>query len=123
MELEQILTGLIAVGCVPLISFAMEKIKEEFEPSPKTTRRISYLVALVIPSIVYGLLALTKMEYEWTAHLMAVIGAWTGSQVLHGETKLKTGKEVKEAKRLDDFHRMPLAGGGGGDMTGEEYGE
>ena len=100
--LHQVLTGLIAVGCAPLIKGLLDRIKEEVEPSPKTTRRLAYLLSVVAPSVVYLLLATLQGVYEWPAHLLAVIGAFTGSQIWHGERELPSGAEVRVGRMLED---------------------
>lgn len=107
--LHQILTALLTVGCAPLIKWIVDQVKEEFNPSPRTTRRLAYLYAAIVPSIVYGLLAVIQGLYEWPAHLLAVIGAFTGATFIHGEQDLPNGAQVAAARRLDAIMAVPTA--------------
>lgn len=103
--LHQLLTALLTVGCAPLITWLMDQLKQEFTPSPKTARRLTLLLSVVAPSIVYGLLAAIQGLYEWPAHLLAIVGAFTGSTMIHGEKTLPTGAE----QRVDELLAVPDA--------------
>ena len=68
-------------------------------PSPKTKRRLTYLVSLLLPSILYGALAWLSGQYNPVAHITAVLAAFGISQGIHGEKYLLSGKQVAAKKQ------------------------
>lgn len=90
-----ILKYLLGPGSGLAVKWVVDKLKEEFNPSPKTTRRLTYLVSGLVPTVVYLLLAWLTGAYEPATHILAIFAAFGISQVWHGEQSLPSGKEVK----------------------------
>jgi hypothetical protein len=80
------------------------------KPSPRTLRRLTYLVSILVPSAAYLLLAWMTGEYRLDQHVVAILSAFGVATGIHGETKLPNGAEVQAAKRKAEFDAMPLAG-------------
>lgn len=74
---------------------AREWADEGKEISPKTKRRLSYLVSLLLPSGLYGLLLLLPDmgAYQWWTHALYVLAAFGVSQIAHGERELPGGSD------------------------------
>jgi hypothetical protein len=83
---------------------------DDKRPSPKTARRLTYLVSFVVPSAAYMLLAWITGEYRIEQHVMAILAAFGVATGMHGERNLPNGAEVEAKKRQEEFNRMPLAG-------------
>lgn len=87
--------------------------------SPRTKRRLSYVVTIVVPSVLYGLLALSTWQWNWAAFAMNILSAFAVSQVVHGEQNLQTGAQMRAEEKLEEFKRMPMAGEREGEGEGE----
>lgn len=74
-------------------------------PSPKTRRRLSYLVSLSLPSLIIAVLIPLGHVYDFAEHLTAILSAFGVSQVVHGESNLATGTD----QRVEAVFAKPAA--------------
>ena len=100
MELESWVTAALASGCGAIIQWlfgiwAADRAEDGHPVSPKSKRRIMIGLCVTVPSALIGVLWLSTGQYSWQEHVMAVGLAFVTSQVLHGETKLPTGEQVR----------------------------
>ncbi len=101
--LTAILMALLVAGCGVPIKFVMDQIikwrAEDNKPiSSKTKRRVTLLLGLIIPSIIYGVVVALGNEYGVAAHILYMVGGFTSATALHGEIELPTGAEERTAK-------------------------
>lgn len=116
MTNEQLITmilSILAAGSGVVIQFLynqyLEARKEKgTEVSPKTKRRVAFLLCLLVPSGLYAAalgiayIVVYPLEYSLGAHAGYIFAAFTAMQLWHGETKLPSGKDLERAT-LDKF--------------------
>jgi hypothetical protein len=107
--LKAFIAGALASGCGALNQLIMAQIvrwkEEDNEPiSAKTKRRLSLLLALITPSVLYGFVVFMGWEtYGIAAHIAYVGIAFMTAQAVHGEMRLPSGAQERVQERLDAY--------------------
>lgn len=103
--LRVLINTALAAGCGGLITWLMDQIKKWREEdgklvSPKTARRVVLLLCAVVPTALYVFTALVGWQaYDFVMNAAYVVTAFTSSTMIHGETQLPNGAEVRLRKQ------------------------